>query len=67
MASLRARPPALLLTDAMMPVQDGFELLAALIYAGERVAEGDLLRVVAGNQHVGFADAERFAVELLTE
>jgi signal transduction histidine kinase len=28
LAALRARPPALLLTDAMMPVHGGFELLA---------------------------------------
>lgn len=33
----------------------------------ERVAEGDLLGIVAGHEHVRFADAEGFAVQLLPE
>ena len=33
----------------------------------QRIAEGDLLGVVAGHQHVRFADAEGLAVQLLAE
>ena len=33
----------------------------------QRIAEGNLLRVVAGHQHVRFADAEGLAVQLLAE
>ena len=29
---------------------------------GQRIAEGDLLRIMARHQHVGLADTERFAV-----
>ena len=43
------------------------ECLALVGVICERVAEGDLLRVMAGHEHVGFADAERLPVDLLTE
>ena len=43
------------------------EALARMGVLRERVAEGDLLGVVACHEHVRFADAERLAVELLAE
>ena len=43
------------------------EFLVLVSVVAKRVAEGDLLRVMPRHQHVGFADAEGFAVQLLPE
>lgn len=43
------------------------EFLVLVSIVAKRVAEGDLLRVMPRHQHVGFADAEGFAVQLLPE
>ena len=43
------------------------EFLVLVGVLGERVAEGDLLRVVAGHEHVGLADPEGLAVQFLPE
>jgi hypothetical protein len=41
------------------------EALVLVGVVGERVAERDLLGVVAGHKHVRFADSERLAVDFL--
>ena len=78
----RAEPPGMALIGGfrldrvliLLPVhaigrigQHVVELAVPVRIIGKRIAEGDLFGVVARDQHIGLADAEGFAVELLPE